>query len=84
MRKVQIIPNYFVTADVRNRSSGGLVRFVALRKKSHRTGYFELTMIARFTTENVHLMLLPKSYCSCELLSFVQLISTFANRTSDR
>ena len=48
MRKVQIIPNYFVTADVRNRSSGGLVRFVALRKKSHRTGYFELTMIARF------------------------------------
>ena len=52
MRKVQIIPNYFVTADVRNRSSGGLVRFVALRKKSHRTGYFELTMIARFTTEN--------------------------------
>ena len=32
MRKVQIIPNYFVTADVRNRSSVGLVRFVALRK----------------------------------------------------
>ena len=32
MRKVQIIPNYFVTADIRNRSSGGLLRFAALRK----------------------------------------------------
>ena len=63
MRKVQILPYYFGTADVRNRSFGRLVRFVALlKKKSNRTGYFELTMMARFTIKNVYFMLLPKPY----------------------
>ena len=63
MRKFQILPYYFVTADVRNGSFGRLVRFVALlKKKSNRTGYFELTMMARCNIKNVYFMLLPKPY----------------------